>query len=364
MTKNILFIGPYRQQDGWGQSARNLISSLLTTSHDLTLRPVYLANTSLVNDEVFDKLEGKSGNYDVIIQNCLPEQFSYKYGAKNIGFFCVETNNLENTPWISHCNLMDEIWVHSYCEKRTLEYSGVKTPIKIIGGSINIQKFQNAPPKMYKEDFVFYFIGNGERKNLKALITAFHLEFRRNEPVELVIKTSGNEQEVIQYIQGIKQELGLYPNFEQYKQEQIITKHLTEEELVQLHVNGDCFVMPSRGEAWCIPALDAMGFGNIPIVTENTGMEDFVKNNVNGYTIPGHEIPVLCAQRPLPYIYTGNETWMDPDIESLICAMRGAYQAKKNNSVHYLKMVQEGKKTVNYYSFENTGKRLNDILCS
>jgi glycosyltransferase involved in cell wall biosynthesis len=361
---NILFVGPYRQEDGWGQAARNLISSLLTTEHDITLRPLYLANTKLFNSDVYNKLEKKSGKFDIIIQNCLPEYFSYTHGAKNIGFFCSETKGLENTPWIKHCNLMDEIWVHSGVEKNELEFSGVKTKVVAIGGAIDISKFQNPPQRTYKEDFVFYFIGNGERKNLRALIIAFHLEFGRNEPVELVIKTSGNEQNIRQYIQGIKQELGLYPNIEQYKQEQIIVKHLTEEELVQLHINGDCFVMPSRGEAWCIPALDAMGFGNIPVVTEGTGMSHFISHGVNGYTVSAEQTPATSIERPLPYIYTGNEYWEEIGINSLMCNMRDAYNDKIRNTEEYIDMVDQCKKTAQYYSFENAGKRLNDIICS
>ena len=37
--------------------------------------------------------------------------------------------------------------------------------------------------------------------------------------------------------------------------------YISEEDIYSIHSSCDCFVMPSYGEAWCIPAFDAMGFG-------------------------------------------------------------------------------------------------------
>ena len=73
----ILFIGPYRQADGWGDAARHYIKAL---SHvgDLAIRPIYLGSSYCELDE--DLLEYEFNDpkdYDVIIQNSLPHLSDY-----------------------------------------------------------------------------------------------------------------------------------------------------------------------------------------------------------------------------------------------------------------------------------------------
>jgi glycosyltransferase involved in cell wall biosynthesis len=317
-----------------------------------------LAGGSVVSDDKFTELENKTNkSYDVIIQNSLPEFFVWYPNCKNIGFCSIETHNLEYTPWITHINLMDELWVHSSIEKTILEQSGCKIPIIVIGSATNIEKFTKKRISSPHSNFTFYTIGTGVRKNHFILVTAFCCEFDRNEPVNLIIKTYGDQGQIEHNIQEYKSSLGIYNNINQYKKEKIITQHLTEDELENLHYNSDCFMISSYGEAWCRPALDAMGFGKTPIVTDNTGITDFINNN-NGWVIPSMKIPTITNQKPLPYLYTARETWYQMDIIQLQRAMREAYE---NKSLRLQKATQ-CIKDIEYYSLENFGKRLYEKL--
>ena len=333
--------------DGWGDSAYNIIKSLCTTDVDLTLRHIYLSNCLLRQDQLLDNLESKTHNkYDVIIQNCLPEFFSYYHGSKNIGFLSTETCRLNTTPWIPYLNLMDEIWVHSTIEIKHLQNAGCTTPIYSIGSATDVSQFDIPKQPRLAQDFTFYSIGNGERKNFEALILAFYLEFARNEPVELLIKTSNNLS-LSEYIS----KLGIYKNIEQYKPIHLVNQYLSEEQLINLHQTCDCFIMPSRGEAWCRPALDALGYGNTPIVTANTGMIDFI-NDKNGWVVTSKEVPIIAQQKPLPYLYTARDTWYEIDVLELCKAMRQAYISNKSKSSIGISTVKE------LYSYQNIGKEL------
>ena len=42
IAKNILFVGPYRQADGWGFASHDYLMSLLTTEHNIASAPIYL----------------------------------------------------------------------------------------------------------------------------------------------------------------------------------------------------------------------------------------------------------------------------------------------------------------------------------
>ena len=92
-----------------------------------------------------------------------------------------------------------------------------------------------------------------QRKNLSALVAAFHSEFDREEDVALLIKTGKagmNQAQIAQYVSdkfmGVKSRLRIYPSTEYYKNEIIVAEYLSENKLLALYNSCDCFVMPSQ----------------------------------------------------------------------------------------------------------------------
>ena len=98
-----LFIGPYRQPDGWGSFSRSIMSSLLSIEEiDLTARPIFLSNSpqtmSQVDPRIFKAESNKQDNYDVLIQHSLP---NFMVGSQNfslnVGITSFETKgNVQN----------------------------------------------------------------------------------------------------------------------------------------------------------------------------------------------------------------------------------------------------------------------------
>lgn len=364
---NVLFIGPYRQSDGWGEAAKDFAHTLLHTKYGITIRPIYMSNSisQHIDDNLAEAEEKVYDDYDIVIQQCLPHYVDYNGQFKrNIASCFIETGNLVYNSWPHRLNTMDEIWISSHTEKRYLIDSGVKSPVKIVPIGINLDKFKvdRDPldiPGIEDDDFVFYFIGEYiERKNLKALITAFHLEFHRNEPVQLVIKTglgglqpNSLAERIKKDINEIKATLRLYNTIDHYKVETVIFEKLTLKNLHRLHMRGNCFVMPSRGEAICRPLIDALGFGNPAIVTDNTGMMD---NALGGIVrVPSHKTNVYTKNPPLPDLYTGYETWQEISVPKLQQAMRKQFSKGKRN----LKNDE-----VQRYSYAHAAKTMEAIL--
>ena len=83
--------------------------------------------------------------------------------------------------------------------------------------------------------------------------------------------------------------------------------------------------MPSRGEGFCIPALEAMAIGIPVIYTEGTGMDDFCY----GSAVKSNQSPCFGAMSTLDYLYTANENWREIDIEHLMVCMRSAFMKWK-----------------------------------
>ena len=212
-------------------------------------------------------------------------------------------------------------------------------------------------------NFIFYFVGEFiRRKNLAAFIKAFHSEFETSEPVSIVIKTNKYglspddcAREVKEMSDNIKKGMKLYPKLEHYKEDLIITDRLSDENMLRLHAACNCLVMPSYGEAWCIPAFDAMGFGNTPICTDVGGMSDYL-NKGEGVLVPSRKEPVFGMLETFNDLFTARENWNSIDPLELRQAMRNVYHLHASDAKSAYKTMQNaGRKRAEEYSYEAIG---------
>jgi glycosyltransferase involved in cell wall biosynthesis len=338
----ILFLGAYRDGTGYGNSSINSILAMDAVGIDVVPRPLKFNSQILDLPRRIEELEQKSSSgSDVVIQHCLPEVMEYcGHFKKNIAMYCSETSNFISSNWGERLNNMDVAWVPCEDMKEAARKSNVKIPLVKIPYPVNMDKFERSYSKLpltdIEDTFSFYTIAEmSKRKNLKALIQAFHTEFDIGEPVSLVIKSHKygmDPKECYRHIESdcnsIKKWLKLYSKPEYYKREIIITDILTEEALCRLHATCDCFVLPSHGEAWCIPAFDAMCFGKTPIVTNDGGFKEFISND-NGWLVNCSQEQIMDGSSEIPELYTGRETWASVSVEDLRRCMREAYSNHK-----------------------------------
>jgi len=363
---NILYIGPYTQRDGWGNAAKAYVKSLIASGHNLTIRPVFMNNdTKFDKCEDFERYEKKVfKNYDIIIQNVLPHLFRY-YGPNiiNVGLSYFESENIGHTMWVNNINTLDRMWVTSNWEKQTLVKSGVTIPVDVIPIScdptIYDKSYEYEKLSEYEDEFKFYFIGEHiSRKNITSLLLAFHREFHPDEKARVVLKLNRlgmNDHElfstVAQQIQNLKIATALYSQTKYYKPEIVICSRLSNEELYGLHQMCQCFVAPSFGEGFCMPAFDAMAFNKTPIVVRDSSLSDFITEET-GYLTDSFEVPAVAADRPLSFLYNGRDTWRQISIMDLQIKMREAFNTKICNSV-------PSKQMTNKYSHKNVGMLIN-----
>lgn len=371
---NILFIGPYRQNDGWGMASRSYIKAIATQNKNLTTRPVYLSthDQSFSDQEILSYENTKFDKYDVVIQKTLPHcLFMNKTYKKNIGLFVLETNDLGQSSCISNINKMDEIWVPSKMEEECLKKSGVIKPIKVVSQPLDTEFINNN--KNYKLSlnpiidnmFKFYFIGEHNfRKNILDLVIAFNIAFDYTEQVCLIIKTNQNGRSPAQVSSVLESEINTLKNklgiSKKYKKEIIITDPLSYKDIIGLHNSCDCFVMPSYGEAFCRPAAEALVLGKTPIINQNTGMKDYIDNN-NGFLVKSHKTPVILDNRGLSKdfdIYNANEYWYRIDIYDLVDKLRKAYNMHLKEKDELNKKRELGALSINNFSYANIGSKL------
>ena len=106
-----------------------------------------------------------------------------------------------------------------------------------------------------------------------------------------------------------------------------------------LYRSADCFVLPTRGEGWGMPILEAMACGLPTIATGWSAQKDFF-NDKNGYLINVKQL--IDAKAKCPY-YDGFQ-WADPDEDHLVELMQYVYEHRDEAAQKGKYAAEEAKK--------------------
>ena len=373
----VLYISNYKDGTGWGNAATDYILAMDSVGIDVVCRSIsFNGGKGDVHPRILELEKKSSRHSNICIQHLLPHMLDYNGRfEKNIALYESETSNFKSSRWTEYINTMDEAWVVNKQMSEASLSSGVESPIRIIPHTFDTSKYDkeykplDIPYMDIENKFVFYFIGEAiRRKNIFALIKAFHLEFDVDEPVDLIIKASKggmSDDDCGKYIKELcdtaKENLKLYPSNDLYKSEFITTGFLDNEKMMRFHKTMDCFVMPSYGEAWCLPAFDAMAMGSTPICTNVGGMSDFLSDG-GGTLIDGVLEPAFGMTETFQDLYTGREDCVSINVRKLQKAMRRMYYLASNSDSKYTNLQKQGREIADKYSYENIGNRIKEAL--
>jgi glycosyltransferase involved in cell wall biosynthesis len=97
----------------------------------------------------------------------------------------------------------------------------------------------------------------------------------------------------------------------------MLNPEFNEAQMGSLYRSADCFVLPTRGEGWGMPVLEAMACGLPVISTAWSGPADFLHAGV-GYPLEVKAMVKAVAKCPW---YEGFE-WAEPDFDHLRFLLR------------------------------------------
>lgn len=194
--------------------------------------------------------------------------------------------------------------------------------------------FPGAEPLWSVDDrFTFLFLGHFHlRKGVDLLLRAFRDEFRAGEAVRLRLVTQSmfNEVPVVTQVKRILAgepsdfgiELRVHPFNEGYP----------EREMARVYASAHCLVLPSRGEGFGLPALEARACGLEVIATRCGGMLDFLNEDnahlVDVDSIEPNEHAAAYARE------SGDLEFWEPSYASLRRRMREVFEgARKPGTV-------------------------------
>ncbi len=176
----------------------------------------------------------------------------------------------------------------SFVKRSFLEYGVDEKKLIQVPYGVDLSNFRQIP----KTDNVFRVIfagGMSLRKGVHYLLQAFS---------ELKLPNSE-----LMLIGGMNDEI--MPFFKKYEGSYKYVGHVDQKELYKYYSQGSVFAIMSIEEGLALVQPQAMACGLPIICTTNTGGEDIVRNNIDGFVIPIRDIEAL--KEKLIYLYKNPE---------------------------------------------------------
>jgi glycosyltransferase involved in cell wall biosynthesis len=185
------------------------------------------------------------------------------------------------------CNKCSGVIVPTYSAEEYLRILGVKTDLLVQPTGIEYEKFKNPDKSELKQLKKEFQINNetvlvtasriSEEKNIEFIVHGVaKLKKETDSPFKLLIIGDGPDMEKIKKL-IIELDLS----------SQIILTGAVSPEKMNLYYNlGDIFVFASKSETQGLVILEAMSAGLPVAALRSSGIDDIVKNNVNGFKTP------------------------------------------------------------------------------
>lgn len=314
---------------GYANSSRELVLELDQQRVRVNYRYLYGPGTALVRSEpeqsasyminVIRRRRVKPSGVHVFYGQ--GDSFRTNYRSYKIGYTMLEVDGLPR-EWVRRANKMDEVWTPSSFNADTFRASGVERPVHVMPLGVNPAYF-NPDIESYPVNGVFTFLSAfewGERKAPEILLKAFNDEFRSDEQAVLVCKVYNQDPSV-----NIPRQVGLLGLKDGggrvvFSINEVVPMH----QLGALYRSADCFVLPSRGEGWGLPILEAMACGLPVIATEWSAQTDFIHDAI-AYPLGIERL--VPAEAKCPY-YEGFN-WAEPSYEHLRALMRHVFENRE-----------------------------------
>jgi glycosyltransferase involved in cell wall biosynthesis len=223
----------------------------------------------------------------------------------------------------------DEIWVPGTFNLESFERGGIpRERLHVLGGTLDFDLFSPdavQPAQLPAPDDHFTFLTNfafSERKAWRQLLHGWSQAFGPDDGVCLVLKvhSEGRGVQVRQRIDAfLDQELGSY-RAERMAPIRIMDEVLSATEMPRLYAAADAYVLPTRGEGWGRPYMEAMAMGLPTIGSRWGGNMEFMNDGI-AWLVDGDVVPVEHGQEVFLDPCIGHR-WFAPSIDSIAEQLR------------------------------------------
>lgn len=327
---------PLFDPSGYAEEARNFLLALDEAGHTIAAQPIrWSERIAVLSAKEEARLRAMTRQTpqagSIHVSHIFPPHFTRRADAHlNVGRTMFETDRLPQ-DWVAPCNQMDQVWVPSEFNRETFAKAGVEPDrLVVVPGAIDMTPYDptlNPLPIEGRRGYNFLSIFDWSlRKGWDTLLRAYIEEFRAEEEVALILKTHSSlgytTQQISDFIVNFLQnELGRDPESvpDIVLQATDIPAHF----MPNLYRTADCFVLPTRGEGWGRPYMEAMAMGLPTIGTDWSGNTAFM-NAENSYLLDYTLVPVPEAACREAETFRGHQ-WAEPDGTHLRRLMRQVF---------------------------------------
>jgi len=245
-------------------------------------------------------------------------------GDYKVGWTMMEVDRI-SPRWARACNSMNEIWVPTEMQVGVFRDSGVEVPIHVMPLAIDITRYMPTfLPMVYHGEHKFRFFSLSWwqlRKRWDLLTIAFAEEFGEEKDVGLLMKTMTAQGEG-----EAADQIHTWVGHRVDDQVAIIEGAFPWWEIVMMLRSAHAFVLPTSGEGYGCPPVQALACGLPVIVTDCLGPGEVLRDNV-GRPYPGvYFIPAEKALTDVHHEYYEGGNWWVADVKDIRKAMREVYE--------------------------------------
>ena len=337
---------------GYGRAADEMVEALAAAGAELEVRP--LADPETWNRSVavsrFFRTDDQLTRPDRIIIHTLPLSVAAATvlvsrtpdvaGVPMVGYTTWEALDV---PAVIENALqeVDALWVPSHATLRAFDSLVGKRVDVVPHAYDDTCRYQTTDPRPVDAPFTFYYVGQWTiRKNPAGLVRAFCAEFDKRESVRLFLQCKDTPKLArvhAMFSTGLPEE--------EWPDVVLSSKTLSEPELWAIHQMADVFVSASHGEAWNLPAFEAMLAGRHIIAPREQGSDNFLRDTTAALYRSGQSAPAAAdirithappgsppgainVQRTIADGLSCRCQWQEPDLGSLRAHMRHAFEAR------------------------------------
>jgi glycosyltransferase involved in cell wall biosynthesis len=325
LPPEVLWRGPLFGASGYAQESREFVLGLdalgvRVRAEDVPLGP-HRSPLEPSTERRLRELTGAQVDSGAIrIEHGPPSRWATGTRIGRTGF---ETDRIPDA-WVEACNEVDEVWVPSRFNLETFSASGVDAErLHVVPSPIRLGNWRgDARLELPVSGFTFLSAFEWSlRKGWDLLLAAYSEEFRPSEDVVLVLAVHSSRGHTAAELRRlVERAAGREP-----PPILVLDRTPSAAELPRLFRAADCFVLPTRGEGWSRPFLEAIAAGT-PVIGTDWGAHTELLREDTGYPIELKGVVRIpeAGVREAP-LYRGHR-WAEPSVEHLRELMRHVYE--------------------------------------
>ena len=242
-------------------------------------------------------------------------------------------------------NMFKAIFTSSDFSKQAFLNSRVESPISVIPHIIKKRSYKEfIIPDQFKDSIIFFSMFDWHLgKGYDLLLNAYYSAFQSNEDVLLIIKTFDFAHNSSFFIAN---------RIKEFKKDRtakiwLVSNLMPDNEISGIYKRSDCFVLPSRREAWGLGYGDALANG-LEIMAPSIGGHRQFLDESNSYLIDSQQIEIKNIERERSNYF--GQLWVESNLNHLTEIFKMLY---KKGKVDKEKNLENRKDVLSKFSEEN-----------